>query len=58
MIRNLSLRCSPKEMMECKRINYSTVVIRVQIVEQVSLDILPVGNSAALSSTDCSAYAR
>lgn len=38
--------------------DYSTVVTPVQIVEQVSLDILSVGNSAALSSTECPAYPR
>jgi len=31
--------------------NYSTAVIPVQTVKQVSLYILPVGNSAVLSST-------
>jgi hypothetical protein len=37
--------------------NHSAIVIRVLIVEQVSLDILPVGNSAPLPSTECAAYA-
>jgi hypothetical protein len=33
-----------------------TVVTPLQIVEQVQVDILPVGNSAALSSTKRAAY--
>jgi hypothetical protein len=36
--------------------DYSTAVTPVQIVEQVQVDILPAGNSAALSSTKCAAY--
>ena len=39
-------------------VNHTTFVIHVQVVKQVPVDILSVGNLAALSSAKCATYAR